>query len=294
MSAAVMRNNEASELANAGMNGPVTASMVFHGCMLLLMIVGLPFIKPRLPEIAEPMTVEIVSAQEAQSDKRPTHTENPRTAIAEKPPEEVKPPQAPTVTAKTPPKPVAPSKPDDVVMPSEKPEEDIKKPDPKKLQPPKKPEKRPVLTQASEEEQTEAFQSVLRNLMPADPQAASADSPDKTDESSPVDRFAQQLSMGEQDALRGQLAQCWNVMAGARYAEELVVDVKLFVNPDRTVRDAQVVDQFRYYSDSHFRAAADAALRAVYNPRCNPLELPPEKYDQWKVTIVTFDPREML
>lgn len=50
----------------------------------------------------------------------------------------------------------------------------------------------------------------------------------------------------------------------------------------------------RYMGDSYFRAAADSVLRAIRNPRCNPLELPADKYDLWKEMTVTFDPREML
>ena len=83
-------------------------------------------------------------------------------------------------------------------------------------------------------------------------------------------------------------------MAGAKYAEELVVAVKVYMNPDRTVRSASVADQLRYSRDSHFRAAADSALRALRNPRCSPLELPEDKYEQWREITIRFDPRQML
>jgi hypothetical protein len=72
------------------------------------------------------------------------------------------------------------------------------------------------------------------------------------------------------------------------------VDVKIYVNPDRTVRSKEVVDQVKYNADPFFRAAADSAVRAVEDPSCNPLELPPDKYEQWKVIIFTFDPKQML
>jgi hypothetical protein len=60
------------------------------------------------------------------------------------------------------------------------------------------------------------------------------------------------------------------------------------------VQDAQIVDTMRYNSDTYYRAAADSALRAVRNPQCNPLDLPPQKYELWKTIVVTFDPRKML
>ena len=102
------------------------------------------------------------------------------------------------------------------------------------------------------------------------------------------------MTMSEMDALRRQLSRCWNIMAGAEGAEQLIVELKMEVNPDRTLRNAEVTDLGRYARDPFFRAAADSALRAVRNPLCNPLNLPPDKYDQWKVITVRFDPREMF
>jgi len=60
------------------------------------------------------------------------------------------------------------------------------------------------------------------------------------------------------------------------------------------VQEATILDQGRYNSDSYFRAAADAAVRALRNPQCSPLELPPDKYDQWNVTVIRFDPSQFL
>ena len=77
-------------------------------------------------------------------------------------------------------------------------------------------------------------------------------------------------------------------------AEDMVVDVRIAVNPDRTLQQATIVDQLRYNTDSVFRAAADAAMRALRNPRCTPLELPPDKYEEWKDTVLTFNPKDML
>ncbi len=81
---------------------------------------------------------------------------------------------------------------------------------------------------------------------------------------------------------------------GARNAETLVVEVLIEVNPDRTVQSAQVVDQMRLGTDPYFRAAAESALRALRNPKCSPLELPPDQYEQWKTIRFNFDPRDML
>ena len=66
------------------------------------------------------------------------------------------------------------------------------------------------------------------------------------------------------------------------------------MNQDASVRNAQVVDQARMMTDPFFRAAAESAMRAVLNPRCNPLRLPREKFDTWKSFILNFNPKEML
>ena len=66
------------------------------------------------------------------------------------------------------------------------------------------------------------------------------------------------------------------------------------VSQQRIVQSATVVDQARYNTDTYYRAAADSALRALRDPHCTPLDLPPEKYDAWKNLTVTFDPKQML
>ena len=57
------------------------------------------------------------------------------------------------------------------------------------------------------------------------------------------------LSSSELDALRRQLARCWNVPAGARDAKTLIVDIKVSMNRNRTVRRAQIVDLARTRRD---------------------------------------------
>ncbi|NBO19672.1 MAG: energy transducer TonB, partial [Proteobacteria bacterium] len=49
----------------------------------------------------------------------------------------------------------------------------------------------------------------------------------------------------------------------------------------------------KYQSDPFYRAAADAAVRAVQ--RCSPLTgLPSDKYETWKQMELRFDPKYML
>jgi hypothetical protein len=96
------------------------------------------------------------------------------------------------------------------------------------------------------------------------------------------------------DLIREQIARCWNVPAGARDAKDLVVEIRVVVDPDGTVRQATIVDQARLGSDPFFRAAAESARRAFFNPMCRPLRLPPEKYAIWKDLVVDFSPKDIL
>lgn len=99
------------------------------------------------------------------------------------------------------------------------------------------------------------------------------------------------MTMSEIDALRSQMSKCWNVPVGAPDPTALVLRVRVFLNEDGTVASApQLIDQARL-GDPYFRAAADAAIRAIHI--CGPYELPPEKYSHWSEIVITFDPRQM-
>ncbi|MDD9877357.1 MAG: energy transducer TonB, partial [Magnetovibrio sp.] len=104
----------------------------------------------------------------------------------------------------------------------------------------------------------------------------------------------QPLSDSEINAVRRQIQRCWNLPAGAKDAENLVIEVAVKLNRDGTVREARVVDAQRMHTDPFFRTAAEAARRAVLNPRCNPLKLPPEKYQLWQQMTLNFNPSEMF
>ena len=101
------------------------------------------------------------------------------------------------------------------------------------------------------------------------------------------------LQRTEIDAVRRQISECWNMPAGARDAENLIVTIRATVAPDGTVTSAVIEDRSRM-GDPFYRAAAESAQRAMLNPRCQPLKLPPEKYEQWKNLRIDFNPKDMI
>ncbi len=94
--------------------------------------------------------------------------------------------------------------------------------------------------------------------------------------------------------IREQVEPCWSPPVGAREASDLAVVLEILVDQSGQVRSATVVDAPRMAFNNYFQAAADAARRAVLNPRCQPLRLPREHYDLWREIRFNFDPREML
>ncbi len=102
------------------------------------------------------------------------------------------------------------------------------------------------------------------------------------------------LSISEIDAVRRHFQQCWNIPSGAREAGNLATEIKVRFNKEGNVIDARIVDISRMKRDRYFRTAAESALRAVLNPRCNNAPLPENKFDKWKNLTLNFDPKTII
>jgi hypothetical protein len=111
--------------------------------------------------------------------------------------------------------------------------------------------------------------------------------------SQPKAPLGQRLSASEMDMLREQITRCWNVPAGARDTPELVIWIRVVVSPDGNVQQATIVDRARTDGDPFFRAAAESARRAFFNPECRPLRLPAGKYEIWRDMLVDFSPKDL-
>ncbi|MBV8060125.1 MAG: energy transducer TonB [Alphaproteobacteria bacterium] len=271
----------------------IAVSAAAHILFLLIMYFGLPHLLPPLPEHHEPVPFTIVEIADITNTRLQEPEQKPPAPEPPKPqpkPEEVvkpTPPQPTPPQPPTPPKPAEPTKPQDQaesLKAAPKPQEKPKPPEPPKPQ------------------QTAAFDKLLKNLENKKQTEAPKNTDTKPDAKqvttpspSPAASVSDRLSITEEDLLRRQISNCWNPPIGARDAHNLVVEVIIEVNPDKTARNAEIVDKGRYNTDSFFRAAADAAVRAVLNnPKCTPLALPDGKYEQWKRIDFTFDPRDLL
>jgi len=287
-----------------GMKGPLIFSAIFHAVLVILIITGLPYFKKDQPLMMTAVPVEILPvAETAMTNRKPVEAqpkpeEEEKTKPKEakpmppkveevKPPEPPKPKKAEAVKPKV--KPVTPPPPDEAALEKVK-----EKPKPEEKKPPEPVEAK---EKAEEQEQSQDFSKLLKNLQDA-PQPVEEELPESKTPSPPMPapnlEQGATLTENEYAALQRQLKNCWSIQAGARYAEGLVVKVRATVSPERRLINATIEDQWRYSQDSYFRAAADQAVRALYSPQCEVLDLPPEKYEAWKDMILTFDPSEML
>jgi len=270
-----------------------------HLLVLVLAIVGLPRLWDSTHLSDAPMIVEMV-----QIDDQTRSKDQPKRAEKKKKPVKIKtpPPPAPPRSAERPPPPPTPeiARPKVEKVPLIKPAKVAPKPKPTKKAdtrppPPKaiakaRPKRRPMAPK------DDFLQSVLRDVAPEERGTPQKDKPEKT-QPAPQEKVVQNqapldavATMSEIDAIRHRIEQCWVIPAGARDADKLVVSIRVWVNPDGQVRDARILDQGRL-SEPFFRTAAESALRAVLNPRCSPLPIPPKKYDQFKEMVLDFNPK---
>lgn len=302
---------------------PLIISVVLHLIVFALVIFGMPQWRKDI-EIEQPVAVELVDhiADEATTNKPPAKTSKPvekptpeppkkqekkntppvqETPKPEVKPEEVKEPPPPPDESELEPLPEKPPETPPEKIAEKKPTPPQPKPEPKPE--PKKPDKKPKPKDEPKKQQDpkktqDSFDSLLKDLTPNEEPTEEQPEDSPTDghpEPAPnISKFASVMSMTDMDALRAQLAQCWSIPAGARDSQDLNVDVRVTVNEARVVTSAEIVDMGRYHSDTFFRAAADSVLRAINSPDCTPLNLPPEKYDQWHEMTINFNPREMF
>ncbi len=284
-------------------------SVMFHSVVLVVGYFGLPYIQ-RAPLMTDsPILVDIVNVEDITNAPPPKPE-------PEKKPEAKKPPPPPKKVKASPSPPPPAEKPEVAALPPE-PEpkaKPIPKPKPeKKAKPKPKPVKKLALAKPRRKPKPpDAFTSVLKTVekLKARPPEKKKEKK-KKEEIKKKETFEQQmakalssravqhnpmrpLAISEIDLVRQQIRECWNLPAGAKEAQDLSIEIRMAMNSDGTVRQARILDQNRLQSDPFFRAAAESAMRAVLNPHCNPLKLPPEKYQQWQNMILIFDPRQMF
>jgi hypothetical protein len=102
------------------------------------------------------------------------------------------------------------------------------------------------------------------------------------------------LTLSEEDALKAQIFGCWSIPLGLPYNEDLLVRIRLMLEPDGSVAKTEILDHVRMNKPGQgfYKVLAESALRAV--KLCQPLRVPTSGYERWKELQLNFDAREML
>ena len=196
------------------------------------------------------------------------------------------------VSEQAPPAAKAKEKPDRIPLP------DVKKEEKKIIKKKQNPEEiKPEIRQSSEFEKKEIIDT---NQIAAlidkakEVEAVEKSEKNKITQSNKKNSFATGLTLSEEDALRAQIFGCWSIPLGLPYNENLLVRIKLLLNPDGTVLQSEILDHARMNrpGQGFYKVLAESALRAV--KLCQPLRVPSTGYERRKELQLNFDAREML
>ena len=307
------------------MRTPAIASAVAHVFVLAAAILNLDFFsRPPLME-PEPVMVDFEAIdkkaaaptvgnpppqpKDAEIAKETTNAPPPKTAdpppappqpkpepvVETKPPPPPKPEEKPKAEAAKPVEDVVALKPKEPEPPKvEKPPEppkpaEVKKPEPPKPPPPPKPQP----------PKPDRVDSLLDDILKNKQSPSKVQTPEQqpkppqqvTRQAPAAPNLANVVTASEIEGVRQKIRPCWNTQGGAR-DQAMVITLVVEMSQNGTPVKAELREPGRYNSDPVYRAAADAAHRAIMNPRCQPWPLSPEKFGSWKTITFNFDPRD--
>jgi len=295
----------------------IKASLALHFLIIIVSVVGVPFFARPPVDLLPEVTVELLTVGDITNlPSKPVMRPDakPRKVAKAEPKPKAQPKPSPKPQAKEPPK--AEPKPEPKPQPKPEPDvvvlNDLKAPPPEK--PKEKPKAKPVKkvsplmarpptpalrpTRFSTRRIAALLDRSKKKIVPqSTPEETLPEKVKPVTASSTGQKFIESLplTISEMDSIRAQIEKCWSFPAGARGAEDLVVQVRLFLSPDGSLsRPPEIINSARMAlpGEEFFRVAAESALRAVL--KCEPLDVPEGKYERWRELELTFDPRKML
>ena len=285
------------------MNRSIIISSVLHVALIFITALSLPFLAKKPLDIPPIISVELIQIAEK--------TNVPFAPKAKKIIEKVKEKEKKLVSEQAPPKKVKKNKtktvvsldqsnekienlaPEAIPLP-EKTVKKIKTKEEKKQNPDKLDEK---VKQVSEFEKKDLFDPNNIAALIDKSKVDSADVVKKNDDiTQDQDRNIETtgLTLSEEDALKAQIFGCWSIPLGLPYNEDLLVRIKLMLEPDGSITKTEILDHARMNKPGQgfYKVLAESALRAV--KLCQPLRVPTTGYEKWKELQLNFDAREML
>ena len=267
------------------MNRSIIISSVLHLVLIMITALSLPFLAKKPIDLPPIVSVELIQI----TDK----TNIPFAPKAKKIIEKIKEKEKKLVSEQAPPKKVKKIKPDSVPMPDDK----VKKVE-KIKEDKQNPEKIDnEVKQVSEFEKKELFDPNNIAALIDKSKIETSETTKKTDKITQDQQKSIEsigLSLSEEDALKAQIFGCWSIPLGLPYNENLLVRIKLQLNPDGTISQSEILDHARMNKPGQgfYKVLAESALRAI--KLCQPLRVPTTGYERWKELQLNFDAREML
>ena len=264
----------------------IVISSLLHLFLMIITALSLPFLAKKPIDLPPIVSIELIQI----TDK----TSIPYAPKAKKIIEEIKKKEKEKlVSEQAPPKKVKKDKPDAIPLPDQQ-KNIVKKPEEEKQNPEKIDDE---IKQVSEFEKKELFDP---NNIAALIDKSKVETAETTNKMNKITQDQQKsvdlsgLSLSEEDALKAQIFGCWSIPLGLPYNENLLVRIKLQLNPDGTVLQSEILDHARMNKPGQgfYKVLAESALRAV--KLCQPLRVPSTGYERWKELQLNFDAREML
>ena len=284
------------------MNRSIIISSVLHLLLILVTAMSLPFLAKKPLDIPPIVSVELIQIAEK--------TNIPFAPKAKKIIEKVKEKEKKLVSEQAPPKKVKKTKTKTVVSVEQNEKVDNKTPEAvplpektvKKIETKKENKQNPdkldeEVKQVSEFEKKEFvdLDNIAKLIDKAKIESADEIKKDN-DITQDQDRNIKNtgLTLSEEDALKAQIFGCWSIPLGLPYNENLLVRIKLMLEPDGSVTKTEILDHARMNKpgQAFYKVLAESALRAV--KLCQPLRVPTTGYERWKELQLNFDAREML
>jgi hypothetical protein len=164
------------------------------------------------------------------------------------------------------------------------------KPQPPKPEPPKPKPPPPKPKPPSKSDDVAMLQKLLKDMQKNAPKPQQKAKPINAPPTNNIaSNVSDRASMTELDAIRRHIEGCWRIDPGKEGVENLSAEIKVFINPDGSVQQAQIVDMTRYFVDSAFRTFANSARNAVLG--CGKIPISPERYNQFKEIDMNFSPQ---
>jgi len=267
------------------MSRSIIISSIFHILLIMITAISLPFLAKKPIDLPPIVSIELIQIAEK--------TNIPFAPKAKKTLEKIKEKEKKLVSEQAPPKKVKKIKPDSVPMPEDKVDKIDKikedKQNPEKID--------NEVKQVSEFEKDELFDPSNIAALIDKSKVENAETINKTDKVTQDQQRSVEnvgLSLSEEDALKAQIFGCWSIPLGLPYNENLLVRIKLQLNPDGTVSQSEILDHARMNKPGQgfYKVLAESALRAI--KLCQPLRVPTTGYERWKELQLNFDAREML